>query len=116
MKTCLLLAALALAGCGATYRVTRTMPNGGTLEAYAYSSEKSEAITFTFEGDLDKGTVTKLTFKKVGAEPVNLTAQTLQTLLGGIGPVTSALTRQKGDAYDFTQEALRTNEKLGVYP
>ncbi len=73
-----------LQACGATYRVTRTMPSGGTLEAFASTWEKSDAIVFTFEGDLDRGTVTKLTFRKQGAVPA-LDGATVQALAGLLG-------------------------------
>jgi hypothetical protein len=70
-----------LCGCGATYRVSRTGPDGVVLTAEAYTSEKSESIEFDFKGDLDTGRVNGLSFKKVGAEPVNMTADTLRALM-----------------------------------
>lgn len=77
----LVIFALLLAGCGASYSITRTTPDGATLNAQAWTSESSDSVKFTFQGNLQTGVVTGLTLEKLGAQPVNMTAQTLEALL-----------------------------------
>jgi hypothetical protein len=71
--------ALLLGGCGATYTITRTAPDGTQVSAMAQVAEKQGEMSFTFDGD--PGGAMTITLDKTNVEPVNMPAETLRILL-----------------------------------
>jgi uncharacterized lipoprotein YajG len=80
MKSLILAVAFFLvAGCGATYNLSRTSPDGTTVTAAATVMEKQGSMVFSFDGD--PAGAMKITLEKKNAEPVNMPAELAQTLM-----------------------------------
>lgn len=80
----LFLLVLLLIGCSNATRFTMTRPDGTVIEAQSAKAQKEDVAKWSIKVGPDGSLA--LDFGTKGTQPVNMTSDTLQTILGTLAP------------------------------